>query len=79
MDWSWVDWAVVLALGGVVGASELISRYKDDPRTAIQGWPAILYIAINGAASVGALGFIHGYSLCRGPSPSKTVSTPASV
>lgn len=59
MDWSWLDWAAVAVLGGVVGASELISRYKDDPGAAIQSWPAIFYIAINGVASVGALGLIH--------------------
>jgi hypothetical protein len=50
-----LDWAAVALLGGVVGASELISRYKDDPGAAIKSWPAIFYIAINGAASVAAL------------------------
>jgi hypothetical protein len=59
MDWSWLDWAAVAMLGGVVGASELISRYKDHPGAAIQTWPAIFYIAINSAASVGALGLIQ--------------------
>lgn len=59
MDWSWLDWAAVAVLGGVVGASELISRYKDDPGAAIKSWPAIFYIAINSVASVGALGLIH--------------------
>src|SRR6266567_7828611 len=59
MDSSWLDWAAVAVLGGVVGSSELISRYKDDPGAAIQSWPAIFYIAINSAASVGALGLIH--------------------
>jgi hypothetical protein len=32
MNWTWLDWAAVALLGGVVGASELISRYKDEPR-----------------------------------------------
>ena len=59
MDWSWLDWAAVAVLGGVVGSSELISRYKDDPWAAIKSWPAIFYIAINCVASVGALGLIH--------------------
>jgi len=59
MDWSWLDWAAVALLGGVVGASELISRYKDNPWAAIKSWPAIVYIAINSAASVGALGLIR--------------------
>jgi hypothetical protein len=59
MDWSWLDWAAVALLGGVVGASELISRYKDNPGAAMKTWPAIFYVAINGAASFGALGLIH--------------------
>lgn len=59
MDSSWLDWAAVAILGGVVGASELISRYKDHPGAALRIWPAIFYIAINSAASIGALGIIH--------------------
>ena len=59
MDWSWLDWVAVAMLGGIVGASELISRYKDNPFAAIKTWPAIFYIAINSVASLGALGLIH--------------------
>jgi hypothetical protein len=59
MDWSWLDWAAVALLGGVVGASELISRYKDDPWAAIKSWPASFYVAINSAASFGTLGLIR--------------------
>jgi hypothetical protein len=59
MDWIWLDWVAVVVLGGVVGASELVSRYKDNPAAAIQTWPAIFYIAINSVASAGALGLIH--------------------
>jgi len=59
MDWSWLDWAVAAMLGGLVGASELVSRYKDEPGAAINSWPAVFYVAINGAASAGALGLIH--------------------
>jgi hypothetical protein len=59
MDWSWFDWLAVAVIGAVVGASELISRYKDDPGAALKSWPAIFYIAINSAASSGALGLIR--------------------
>ena len=59
MDWTWLDWLAVLVLGGVVGASELVSRYKDHPAAAIQTWPAVFYIALNSIASIGALGLIH--------------------
>lgn len=58
MNWSWLDWVAVALLGGIVGTSELISRYKDDPWAAIRSWPARFYIAINGTASLGALGLI---------------------
>jgi len=56
---AWLSWAAVAVLGAVVGASELISRYKDDPGSALKSWPAIFYIAINSAASAGALGLIR--------------------
>jgi hypothetical protein len=59
MDWNWLDWAAAALRGGAVGASELISRYKDEPGAAIKTWPAGVYIAINGIASAGALGLIH--------------------
>jgi hypothetical protein len=52
MDLNWLDWAAAALLGGAVGASELISRYKDHPGAAIKTWPAVFYIAINGIASV---------------------------
>jgi hypothetical protein len=55
MDLSWLDWAAVALLGGVVGASELISRYRDHPVAAVKTWSAVFYIAVNGAASAGAL------------------------
>jgi hypothetical protein len=62
-------------LGGLVGASELISRYKDDPGVAIQSWPAFFYIAINSAASLGALGLIHanGWFRCATSSIARQV------
>jgi hypothetical protein len=59
MDWSWLDWAAVAVLGGGVGSSELISRYRDHPWAAIRTLPAVAYIAINSLASAGALGVIH--------------------
>jgi len=63
MAWTWIDWGLVAAIGGVVGASELVSRYKDAPFAALKAWPGILYVAINGAASVAALGLVHAYGL----------------
>ena len=59
LDWTWLDWLAAALLGGIVGASELTSRYKDSPAAALRTWPARFYIAINCAASVGAPGLIH--------------------
>jgi hypothetical protein len=59
MPWSWLDWVAVAALGAIVGASELISRYRDHPAAALKTWPAIVYIGINASASAGALGLIQ--------------------
>src|ERR1035437_2943238 len=59
MNWSGLDWVAVALLGGIVGTSELISRYKDDPWAAIRSWPARFHFPVNSAASMGALGLIH--------------------
>ena len=59
MNWGWLDWVAVALIGGIVGTSELISRYKDDPWAAVRSWPARFYIGVNCAASMGALGLIH--------------------
>jgi len=63
MDWRWIDWPAVAVLGGAVGASELVSRYKDGPWASIKSLPAAFYIALNCAASIAALGLIHAYHL----------------
>lgn len=49
------DWIIVLLLGGLVGSGELVSRYRDEPLRALLTGPAIFYIAVNMAASLGAL------------------------
>jgi hypothetical protein len=56
---TWLDWSAAAALGALVGASELISRYRDAPEAAVKTWPALVYIAINTAASIGALELIR--------------------
>ena len=59
-DWNWViDAAIAAALGGVVGASEIVNRYRDAPEAAASTLPARFYIALNALASLTALGLIH--------------------
>jgi len=48
-------------LGVVVGIAELVSRYRDAPKEALYTRPALLYVALNLAASVLALALIRAY------------------
>lgn len=55
------DFAAVAVLGALVGGAELASRYRDAPWKALYTWPALVYIALNLAASALALALIQGY------------------
>jgi hypothetical protein len=48
-------------LGGIVGASELIGRYRDAPNAALRTFPARFYVTINIIASIVALFLIRHY------------------
>jgi hypothetical protein len=52
------EYAGVALMGGGTGLGELVSRYKDRPISAARSANGLLYIAINAAASVAALGLI---------------------
>jgi len=56
-----LDYAAVALLGLLVGAGELISRYKDAPKKALYTGPALLYMALNVAASILALALVRGF------------------
>lgn len=58
MSWL-IDASIAAALGALVGTSEIVSRYRDSPGSAVRTLSALFYIAINTAASLGALGLIH--------------------
>src|SRR5439155_7824671 len=59
-----IDVVVVVLLGGLLSVAELMSRYRDEPMRAIGNPPAILYLVINIAAAVAALGVarVFGWS-----------------
>ena len=44
-----------------MGASELVTRYRDAPNAALSTIPARFYIGINVVASLGALALIHAF------------------
>jgi hypothetical protein len=48
--------------GALVGVSELISRYRDEPYVAVSSKYGLVYIAINSVISAFALGLLRRYS-----------------
>jgi hypothetical protein len=61
MNGSLLDYLAVAVLGALVGAAELVSRYRDAPARAVYNLPAAIYIALNLGASIAALAIIHVY------------------
>lgn len=57
-----LDLLIAIALGVLVAVAELVSRYRDAPQQALYSWPALLYVAINAAASSAALGLIRVFN-----------------
>lgn len=46
------DYLVAALLGALVGAAELVSRYRDTSTGALKSWVGVTYIAVNAALSV---------------------------
>ncbi len=63
--WIRADYIVVFYIGAMVGGGELVSRYRDSPQSALPTLPALVYIAVNAAASVAALYFVVVYDLAH--------------
>jgi hypothetical protein len=55
----WLDFLICGLIGGLVGAGELVSRYRDDPMRALLSASAVIYAGMNVLASVAALGLIR--------------------
>jgi hypothetical protein len=50
-----MTYAIVAVLGTLVGATELMSRYRDAPFRSIATWGALIYLGINSIAAMTAL------------------------
>ena len=59
MSSAWIDYALVAALGILVGSGELVSRYRDAPARALANGPAFFYVLLNALASISALAAIR--------------------
>jgi hypothetical protein len=64
-----IDLVFAFLIGALVGMGELVGRYRDEPGRAIRSRPALVYMAINGAASAGALGLAHVFGWTFGADP----------
>jgi hypothetical protein len=51
-------WVAAGALGALVAVAELVTRYRDEPASAILSLPGTAYLVVNIASSVSALYFI---------------------
>lgn len=56
-----LDIGIAAAIGGLVGAGELVARYRDAPASALRTRPALFYVLTNGLASALALGASHTF------------------
>src|SRR5215211_4947758 len=50
------------AFGAVVGASELISRYRDEPTLALRTTAAFMYLTLNASVSACTYGLLTQYA-----------------
>lgn len=67
-----IDWVAVALTGALVGAGELVGRYRDAPAKALRTLPSSIYIAINAGASLLALAVIRVFGWTFTISPSAT-------
>jgi len=61
-----VPYFFAASLGALVGLGELLSRYRDAARRMLFSPPAVLYMAINAAASGAALGLLSAFEVSFG-------------
>lgn len=66
-----MSYVVVAILAGLVGLTEVLSRYRDVPLVVLREWPAWTYIGTNAAAGVLALLLIDtmGWTFGEGATP----------
>src|SRR5215217_3979739 len=53
---------LVAAIGAFVGITDIVRRYRDAPQRALATRPALLYVAVNVAASMIALALIWTFN-----------------
>lgn len=62
----WGDWLTVGVIGALVGAGELIARYRDHPLRGLRTVPAALYLGLNIAAAMATLWLVRAFDVTFG-------------
>jgi hypothetical protein len=57
-----VQLVVVAVLAAVIASTEVTSRFRDEPLKALTSWPAVGYLVVNIALSLGVLALAVGFS-----------------
>jgi hypothetical protein len=71
-------WLAVIGLGGLVGATEIIGRYRDEPVQCLFTRPGLFYVAINAFASLSAfaLAKVFQWKIDLGPATVQAAGAP---
>jgi hypothetical protein len=72
-------WAATFLIGGMVGAAELLSRYRDNPRDAAGSAPGIVYMVCNGLAAVLALFLLRQFEFPGFKPPTDSLASQALI
>ncbi len=69
-----LPWVAVAALGGLLGATEIIGRYRDEPLKCLFTPPGIAYVVVNLCASLSAyaLAQVFGWKIDLGTPTGQT-------
>jgi hypothetical protein len=64
---------IASALAGSVGLTELVTRYRSDPRRAVVSLAAVLYVALNAGAGAAALYLVRAFGWTFGHASNVTL------
>lgn len=62
MIFLWYEWLVVCGLGALIGATDIISRYRDEPDNALATGPSLFYMLVNATASAVTLLSVRAFN-----------------
>lgn len=61
MNILWYEWLTVAGLGALIGITDIISRYRDEPDNALGTLPSAFYLFVNALASALTLASVRAF------------------